>query len=78
MQATLLGVGIAIILALLAALVGPYFVDWDQYRAVFEAQLVIFARNRRDLTLVLWRFYNGQIGHYRSYDKENLNFLPVN
>jgi len=37
-QATLLGVSIAIILALLAALVGPYFVDWSAYRAVFEAQ----------------------------------------
>ena len=38
MQATLLGVSIAIILALLAALVGPYFVDWSAYRAVFEGQ----------------------------------------
>jgi uncharacterized protein involved in outer membrane biogenesis len=37
-QATLLGVSIAIILALLTALVGPYFVDWSGYRAVFEAQ----------------------------------------
>lgn len=38
MQATLLGLGIAIILALLAALVGPHFVDWGAYRAVFEAR----------------------------------------
>src|SRR5262249_54973567 len=38
LQATLLGIGIAIILALVAALVGPYFVDWTQYRSVFEAQ----------------------------------------
>jgi uncharacterized protein involved in outer membrane biogenesis len=37
-QATLLGVSIAIILALLAALVGPYFVDWSAYRTVFETQ----------------------------------------
>ena len=37
-QATLLGVSIAIILALLTALVGPYFVDWSGYRTVFEAQ----------------------------------------
>lgn len=37
MQTTLLGLGIAFILALLAALVGPLFVDWSQYRAVFEA-----------------------------------------
>jgi large subunit ribosomal protein L24 len=36
-QTTLLGVGIAIILALLAALVGPYFVNWGDYRSVFEA-----------------------------------------
>jgi uncharacterized protein involved in outer membrane biogenesis len=36
-QTTLLGLGIAIILALVAALVGPHFVDWNQYRSVFEA-----------------------------------------
>jgi uncharacterized protein involved in outer membrane biogenesis len=38
LQATLLGLGIAIILALVAALVGPHFVDWTQHRSVFEAQ----------------------------------------
>ena len=38
MQTTLLGMGIAIILALVAALVGPYFVDWSDYRALFEAR----------------------------------------
>ena len=38
MQATLLGVSIAIILALVAALVGPHFVDWTQYRATFERE----------------------------------------
>ena len=38
MQATLLGVSIAIILALLTALVGPYFLDWTAYRSVFETQ----------------------------------------
>jgi hypothetical protein len=37
-QTTLLGLGIAIILALLAALVGPLFVDWDQYRDVIETE----------------------------------------
>jgi uncharacterized protein involved in outer membrane biogenesis len=37
-QATLLGVSIAIILALVTALVGPFFIDWSQYRAVFEAE----------------------------------------
>ena len=38
MQATLLGLSTAIILALLAALVGPHFVDWTQYRATFERE----------------------------------------
>ena len=38
MQATLLGLSVAIILALVAALVGPHFVDWTQYRATFEAE----------------------------------------
>lgn len=38
MQTTLLGLAIAIILALLAALVGPYFVDWNQFRPQFEAE----------------------------------------
>ncbi|MBX6426984.1 MAG: AsmA family protein [Variibacter sp.] len=37
MQTTLLGLGIAIILALVTALVGPYFVDWSAYRGLFEA-----------------------------------------
>ena len=38
MQATLLSIAIAMILALLAALVGPHFVDWNTYRAEFESQ----------------------------------------
>ncbi len=38
MQTTLLGVAIAIILALVAALVGPLLIDWGRYRAVFEAE----------------------------------------
>ena len=38
MQATLLSIGIAIILALVAALVGPIFIDWSQYRAEIEAE----------------------------------------
>src|SRR4051794_22574249 len=37
-QATLLGISVAIILALVAALVGPHFVDWTQYRARFESE----------------------------------------
>ncbi|MES1154841.1 MAG: AsmA family protein, partial [Pseudorhodoplanes sp.] len=38
MQTTLLGLAIALILALLAALVGPFFVDWNDYRPRFEAE----------------------------------------
>ena len=38
MQTTLLGLAIAIILALVAALLAPLVVDWNQYRAVFEAE----------------------------------------
>ena len=38
MQTTLLGFAIAVILALVAALVGPYFVDWNSYRPRFEAE----------------------------------------
>jgi uncharacterized protein involved in outer membrane biogenesis len=37
-QTTLLGFAIAVILALLAALVGPLFVDWESYRGEFEAR----------------------------------------
>jgi uncharacterized protein involved in outer membrane biogenesis len=37
-QTTLLGLAIAFILALAAALVGPYFVDWNQFRPQFEAE----------------------------------------
>ena len=37
-QATLLSIAIALILALVAALVGPHFVDWNKYRAEFETQ----------------------------------------
>ncbi len=38
MQTTLLGLAIAIILALVAALVGPLLVDWGGYRSMFEAE----------------------------------------
>ena len=38
MQTTLLGLAIAIILALVAALVGPLLVDWGNHRALFEAE----------------------------------------
>ncbi len=38
MQTTLLGVAIAFIVALLAALIGPYFIDWNQFRPQFEAE----------------------------------------
>jgi large subunit ribosomal protein L24 len=37
-QTTLLGFAIAFILALLAALIGPLFVDWNQFRPQFEAE----------------------------------------
>ena len=38
MQTTLLGISVAIILALVTALVGPHFVDWKEHRAYFEAE----------------------------------------
>ena len=38
MQTTLLGLAIAFIVALIAALVGPYFIDWNQFRPQFEAE----------------------------------------
>jgi large subunit ribosomal protein L24 len=37
-QTTLLGLAIAVILALLAALIGPYFIDWSQFRPHFERE----------------------------------------
>jgi large subunit ribosomal protein L24 len=37
-QTTLLGLAIALILALVTALVGPYFVNWNEYRGAFEAE----------------------------------------
>jgi AsmA-like protein len=37
-QTTLLGVAIAFIVALLAALIGPFFIDWNQFRPQFEAE----------------------------------------
>jgi large subunit ribosomal protein L24 len=37
-QTTLLGIAIALILALLAALIGPHFVHWNDHRAFFEAE----------------------------------------
>jgi len=38
LQSTLLGLAIAMIVALVAALVGPLLVDWSGYRAAFEAE----------------------------------------
>src|SRR6202045_1571225 len=37
-QTTLLGLAIAFIVALLAALIGPYFIDWNQFRPQLEAE----------------------------------------
>jgi uncharacterized protein involved in outer membrane biogenesis len=37
-QTTLLGLAIAFIIALLAALIGPYFIDWNQFRPQFETE----------------------------------------
>ena len=39
MQTALLSAGIAIILALVTALVGPLFVDWGSYRAEFQTEV---------------------------------------
>ena len=38
MQTTLLGLAIAIILALVVALVGPLLIDWGSHRALFETE----------------------------------------
>lgn len=38
MQTTLLGLAIAFIIALVAALVGPHFIDWTRFRPQFEAE----------------------------------------
>ena len=38
MQTTLLGLALAFIVALLAALIGPHFVDWNQFRPQFETE----------------------------------------
>lgn len=38
MNSLYIGVGVAIILALVTALVGPLFVDWGTHRALFEAE----------------------------------------
>jgi large subunit ribosomal protein L24 len=38
LQTTLLGLAIAIILALVAALVGPLLIDWGGHRSLFEAE----------------------------------------
>jgi uncharacterized protein involved in outer membrane biogenesis len=38
LQTTLLGLAIAIILALVAALVGPHLLDWGRHRTLFEAE----------------------------------------
>ena len=48
MQTTLLGLAIAFIIALVAALIGPHFIDWNQFRPQFEAEAsqVIGARVR--------------------------------
>jgi large subunit ribosomal protein L24 len=37
-QTTLLGLAITFIVALIAALIGPYFIDWNRFRPQFEAE----------------------------------------
>ncbi len=38
MNSLYIGIGVAIIMALVTALVGPYFVDWSHYRSAFESE----------------------------------------
>ena len=38
MQTTLLGIAIAVILAVVVAIVGPLLIDWTAYRPIIEAQ----------------------------------------
>jgi large subunit ribosomal protein L24 len=38
LQTTLLGLAIAFIIALLGALIGPHFIDWNTFRPQFEAE----------------------------------------
>ncbi|MGQ4273133.1 AsmA family protein [Terrihabitans sp. B22-R8] len=38
MNATLTGLGLALVAALIAALIGPFFIDWSDYRTEFEQQ----------------------------------------
>ena len=38
MQTTLLTIAVAVILALVAALVGPFFIDWSSYRSLFAQE----------------------------------------
>ena len=38
MQTTLLGLAITFIIALVAALIGPYFIDWNRFRPQFETE----------------------------------------
>jgi large subunit ribosomal protein L24 len=38
LQTTLLTIAVAVILALVAALVGPFFIDWGTYRSLFEQE----------------------------------------
>ncbi|MBN9004998.1 MAG: AsmA family protein [Rhizobiales bacterium] len=38
MQTTLLGLAITFIVALIAALIGPYFIDWNRFRPQFETE----------------------------------------
>ena len=47
MQTTLLGLAIAFIIALVAALIGPYFIDRNQFRPQFEAEVAIATLLRR-------------------------------
>ena len=38
MNSLYIGIGLTIIAVLVAALIGPYFIDWTAYRSVFEAE----------------------------------------
>lgn len=58
MQTTLLGLAIAIILALVAALIAPLVIDWSRYRSVFEEEagrltgLVVRVNGRIDASIL--------------------------
>ena len=70
MRGNVLDLAIAFIIALIAALVGPYFIDWNQSRPQFEAEATRIVEHEAATA--------AEVQHEHAFIETILNLIPSN